>query len=120
MDDKLAALTLHPRLVEADRAIAKAEAEYEKVLAEVQAACPHAVVIEHPWSEYANAKRVCVHCRKLERGSHWSGGSTWSEENYGPSIMGNTATRVVIPKKEVATLEKMAALAQEQDNEQSR
>ncbi|QPC91436.1 hypothetical protein [Mesorhizobium sp. INR15] len=62
----------------------------------IQAGCTHEIVAETAYrSSGLSARRICLHCRLEEEGSHWSGGSTWSRHDYGKSILGNTSERIV-------------------------
>jgi hypothetical protein len=66
-----------------------------KVLKEVQSKCNHEIVAEVPWDSIGNASRICLHCRLIEIGSDWSGGTTWSEKDFKVAILGNSDNRVI-------------------------
>lgn len=67
------------------------------VAAVVQESCPHGIVAETEYqSPNFNARRICLHCRLEEEGSHWSGGTTWSYVDHSrPPALGNRADRIV-------------------------
>jgi hypothetical protein len=57
-----------------------------------QQVCKHELCWELPFQSYRHggcspARRICVHCRYEEEGSHWSGGSVWSRHDHSTSIL---------------------------------
>ena len=89
-------------IAEAMKQLAAAEAEAISTLKKVQAKCDHQIVSEMPWraGNYFGSRaahRICNHCRLIEEGSHWSGGSVWSRHDYGEADLGNTPGRIVLP-----------------------
>lgn len=83
-------------------ALAGAKEAVNAVLADVQASCEHRFVSEMPYrsSQYLSSRsahRICNHCRLIEEGSHWSGGSVWSKHDHSTPDLGNVDGRVVLP-----------------------
>lgn len=81
-------------------ALAAARNSLERTLGAVQATCEHRFVSERPYlyghfGKLDNPRRICLHCRLIEEGSHWSGGSTWSAVDYTKPILGNLEGRIV-------------------------
>jgi len=71
--------------------------DLNKVIKNVQSKCKHEIVAEVPYDSIGSATRICLHCRIIEEGSHWSGGSTWSEKDFNVAILGNSDNRVITP-----------------------
>lgn len=71
-------------------------------LERVQSSCEHRIVSEMPYrsGNYFGSRaahRICNHCRLIEEGSHWSGGSTWSKHDHSATELGNVDGRIVVP-----------------------
>ena len=77
--------------------MAAAKAGLSAAAAKVQESCEHIIVSEMGYrSGGFAARRICNHCRLIEEGSHWSGGTTWSRHDYGQSTLGNADFRIVL------------------------
>lgn len=64
-----------------------------------QARCRHKVVVEMPFNmayRGSTPHRICRNCGLEEEGSVWSGGSTWSREDYEDEHLGNEDGRFII------------------------
>lgn len=93
-------MLIAPEIQERVDAVAAAKAGLAQSLAATQATCEHRFVSERPYlhghfGKLDNPRRICLHCRLIEEGSHWSGGSTWSAVDYTKPILGNVEGRVV-------------------------
>lgn len=89
---------LSPEISAEAEAVAAAKAQLATVTDKVQGDCAHRIVSEAPYtSAVLPARRICNHCRIEEEGSHWSGGSTWSQADFEPAVLGNDEGRVVVP-----------------------
>lgn len=94
---------LHPTIQEYLGAIEAVTTKAKFEIERIQHLCPHKIVYEIPWRALEmlggclNARRICAHCRLEEEGSHWSGGSTWSQKDHGVSNLGNEEDRLVVP-----------------------
>lgn len=91
-----------PAIAEAVAKLAAAKEALTSALAVAQAGCEHRIVSEMPYRAGGHlasraAHRICNHCRLIEEGSHWSGGSTWSRHDHGKSDLGNVEGRLVLP-----------------------
>ena len=64
--------TFLPKIAAAMVARDAALAEFNRILAEAQAACAHTEVLEAPWSRSSQAQRVCRLCGFHERGGYGS------------------------------------------------
>lgn len=94
----IAESALHPEIQRAMDGVINAKHILAEALSEVQSKCAHHIVSEVPWRSGAlPSRRICNHCRLEEEGSHWSGGSTWSRHDFGPSELGNVDGRIVVP-----------------------
>lgn len=89
-------LKMHPAITMRVNAIEEAEDDLADTLAEIQASCPHHVLVEKPWDDIFNATRICLNCRLEEKGTHWSGGAVWSKEGFGDAELGNQEGRLVL------------------------
>lgn len=100
-------LDMNRRIASKLKAFEKAQrALADQILAQ-QRNCKHEVVWEIPWQSIGiagglKARRMCVHCRYEEEGSHWSGGSTWSRQHKDgmpifDAVLGNDSTRAFAP-----------------------
>ena len=79
-------LELNRSIVRKIAAFDKAKQALVDEILKQQRKCKHEVVWEVPWQnlEYGgclNALRMCVACRYVEEGSHWSGGTVWSRNH---------------------------------------
>jgi len=88
---------LNTKIQSALQAKVMANENLTEMLKSVQANCNHEIVAEVPWDTIGSAVRICLHCRIIEEGSHWSGGNTWSEKEYNVAILGNSSNRVITP-----------------------
>lgn len=91
---------LEPGIAARVASVAAEKAMLAAAILGAQYACEHRFVSETPWkgSDYfapLNAQRICNHCRLIEEGSHWSGGSTWSRSDYKKPMLGNVEGRIV-------------------------
>lgn len=78
--------------------VEEAKTALRDALITVQAVCEHRIVSEMPYqSGSIAAHRICNHCRFIERGSHWSGGSVWSKHDHSKSDLDNVTGRLVLP-----------------------
>lgn len=98
----LPAATLAPGIAKGIEDVSVAKTALSAAVAAAQSDCEHQIVSEVPWkgSEYfapLNAMRICNHCRLVEEGSHWSGGSVWSRHDFGRSELGNIEGRIIQP-----------------------
>lgn len=90
-----------PSIAEAVASLAAAKETLKSALESAQADCDHRIVSEVPYraGNYFGscaAHRICNHCRLIEEGSHWSGGSTWSKHDHSKPDLGNVAGRIVV------------------------
>jgi hypothetical protein len=88
-------------IAEAVASLAAAKQAVQDALATTQENCEHRIVSEMPYraGNYFGSRaahRICNHCRLIEEGSHWSGGSTWSKHDHGKSDLGNVEGRIVV------------------------
>lgn len=67
----------HPNILEAKKLVAKANENYNKVVAETQKTCPHEYVVfakreSHEDDHYAGRedKRLCITCGLMESGAN--------------------------------------------------
>lgn len=87
---------LSPEIEGALAVVGDAKRSLAAAVEAAQANCDHRFVSEAPWrSGGLPAMRICNHCRLIEEGSHWSGGSVWSRRDYGKSDLGNITGRIV-------------------------
>ena len=91
-----------PSIASAVASLAAAKDAVNAALASAQADCDHRIVSEMPYRAGGHlssraAHRICNHCRLIEEGSHWSGGTTWSKHDHGESDLGNVDGRIVVP-----------------------
>ncbi|MDO3431155.1 hypothetical protein QWJ46_00510 [Rhizobium sp. CBN3] len=82
--------------------LAAAKEALQTALSDARASCEHRIVSEMPYraGNYFGSRaahRICNHCRLIEEGSHWSGGSTWSKHDHSASDLGNVKGRIVVP-----------------------
>lgn len=90
--------TIAPAIAEQLTIISDAKARLSATVLAAQATCEHRIVSETKYESGGfAARRICNHCRLEEEGCPWSGGSTWSRHDYGPSDLGNVDGRFVIP-----------------------
>lgn len=96
-------MTIAPAIQQRLDILAAAKIELAKTLASIQADCEHRFVSERPYhsghfGKIANAHRICLRCRFIEEGSHWSGGSSWSRADsaLAKPVLGNVEGRVVL------------------------
>lgn len=90
-----------PPIAEAVASLAAAKEALQSALEKTQANCEHRIVSEMPYraGDYFGSRaahRICNHCRLIEEGSHWSGGTVWSKHDHGKSDLGNVAGRIVM------------------------
>ncbi|MER9697635.1 hypothetical protein [Mesorhizobium sp. M0146] len=78
-------------------ALADAKIALANVAARVQSSCKHEIAAETGYqSSGFNARRICLHCRLEEEGSHWSGGGTWSYVDHSRKpTLGNDEDRII-------------------------
>lgn len=89
---------LHPDIEYRLHTIAQEKLLLKDAVALARSECEHRIVSEMPYrSGNLPAERICNHCRLIEEGSHWSGGSTWSRHDFGKSELGNVTGRIVQP-----------------------
>jgi hypothetical protein len=91
---------LSPSIAEAVASLKVAKEVLNAALKAAQSACEHRIVSEMPYRSgnyfgSRSAHRICNHCRLIEEGSHWSGGSTWSKAGHVVSDLGNVDGRIV-------------------------
>lgn len=89
-------------IAEAVASLAAAKDAVNAALSTTQATCDHRFVSEMPYRSgnyfgSRSAHRICNHCRLIEEGSHWSGGSTWSKHDHSKPDLGNVDGRIVLP-----------------------
>lgn len=87
-----------PLITEAVASLAAAKEALKSALESAQADCEHRIVSECAGNHFGSraAHRICNHCRLIEEGSHWSGGSVWSRHDHSKSNLGNGAGRIVV------------------------
>jgi hypothetical protein len=88
--------TLHPSIVEASKSVEIAKAKLQSITKAIQDKCKHRIISEVSWTSINPARRICNHCKFVEKGTHWSGGSNWSNEDYSKPILGNEEGRIVV------------------------
>lgn len=88
-------MDINPMIQEALDAVASAKDHLKAAISVAQENCEHQFVSEMEWTSIQPAHRICNHCRLIERGTHWSGRSTWSKHDHSPSDLGNHPARIV-------------------------
>lgn len=93
---------LAPAIQDAVESLNRAKTYLTEILAETQAVCEHRIVSELPYraGNYFGSRaahRICNHCRLIEEGSHWSGGTTWSKKDFEKTELGNIEGRIILP-----------------------
>lgn len=92
---------ISPSIQESVDRLNAAKGALRQSLEDAQATCDHRIVSEMPYRSgnyfgSTAAHRICNHCRLIEEGSHWSGGSTWSKHDHSKSDLGNVDGRIVV------------------------
>lgn len=98
----LAESEIAPSIAEAVASVAAAKEALATTINAAQENCEHRIVSEMPYraGNYFGSRaahRICNHCRFIEEGSHWSGGTLWSKHDHSQAQLGNVDGRIVVP-----------------------
>lgn len=85
-----------PAISDALAAVTAAKETVKSVVEEAQRSCEHRFVSHVEWTHINPPRRICNHCRLVERGSHWSNLTGWSKHDYNKPTLGNVEGRIVV------------------------
>lgn len=85
-----------PAISDALAAVETARAAVTAALADSQSRCEHRFVSEAGWTSIQPPRRICNHCRLVERGSSHSGRNLWNKHDHNPATLGNVEGRMVV------------------------
>jgi hypothetical protein len=88
---------IDPVISDALAAVESAKETVRVLVRDTQSRCEHRFVSHVEWTTINPARRICNHCRLVERGSLWSGLTHWSKHDHSKPTLGNMEGRTITP-----------------------